>query len=793
MLLVLIAISSGYSLTGKFLADDFSNLKLLTCRPWEMLLSGFHGRHMYYPSFGEHYRPLLTIPHLLDVLAFGKNAAFFHLSNMVWHWVCSFLAYLSARELARFFSAPHPVCVALWAAMLFAVHPFHSENIGWWIAKNDIVFSTFYLAAFYCFLSARNKRIWSYIFFAISLCCKETALTLPFLLACFCAIHPRRNQNLLSCISGSSGIETDALSKPSVSRSSKLLIANLKDALFQTRFYWLILAAFWSVRTYFLGTLVGCYYGGETTMWWFQRFADFRNMSVLWYPVDFDAGPFSNICIGILGFCNFAIVACVLRDVLNSSQKVNWRVPLFLLAFTILSFFPSGLIWYPDTTLSGCRLLYLFSFPVCVIYSTAMLGQKISVWRQGLLALICLVFISSSVQAAIRWSAASNFAERLISQINLNLDAAKPESDFKLLVLNIPRKIQGVPLFNYFSLVRDAFKEPFYNGNAGRLFGLDPHFFADPESINRARIAEIARSPNMCRVVECRIDKSGNPSLVPIDPNLLVPDRKKLLVNSKPDLKFRLQPVKHTHDQRFSACTVSFERPVRGANYSLLKISLSHYGDSARKVQFRLFWKDTSMAGFDMENSKTYTYELASGQTEFTIDPGSLLPWCKCQSIEALEFFVAEGPSIESATLMTDEQHVPLLDLVEQNGTKSSVSKAQGIMRSLNGQFHFRYDAASIPRCAKVRVEVGPPQTNLNILKKIPFDCTPIPNERLQKSFECIGARGQFSISEQLGSPLWHYVRLLALDKDDNVVGFESAPLVVLSVSDRFPLMDLTE
>lgn len=77
---------------------------------------------------------------------------------------------------------------ALFAALLFAVHPLHVESVAWISERKDVLYAFFYLAAMiaYVFYAGprRERRGYAFAlgFFALSLLSKPMAVTLPLVL-----------------------------------------------------------------------------------------------------------------------------------------------------------------------------------------------------------------------------------------------------------------------------------------------------------------------------------------------------------------------------------------------------------------------------------------------------------------------------------------------------------------------------------------------------------------------------------------------------------------------------------
>ena len=142
----------------------------------------------------NYYRPLMTLGYLICYQLFGPMAYGFHLANLVLNAAVVCLVFLVT---ARAF---HNRTLGFVAAVLFALHPVHSESVDWIAAVTDLQLTFFYLLAFWLFLRDRSPDLRHSSFpllrrglrgglaelgmvlcFALALLAKEPAATLPFL------------------------------------------------------------------------------------------------------------------------------------------------------------------------------------------------------------------------------------------------------------------------------------------------------------------------------------------------------------------------------------------------------------------------------------------------------------------------------------------------------------------------------------------------------------------------------------------------------------------------------------
>ncbi|MEA3385328.1 MAG: tetratricopeptide repeat protein [Thermodesulfobacteriota bacterium] len=139
--------------------------------------------------------PLLIrdVSYLINAQIFGAlNAAGYLVGNILFHITVSFLVYLVCL---RFF--PGNVRLALLSSVIFAVHPLHSESVAWISARKDILYTLFYLLAFYAYMCyLRKSRRWyllsSTALFLCSLLSKAAAISFLPLLLCYRLIMCRK-------------------------------------------------------------------------------------------------------------------------------------------------------------------------------------------------------------------------------------------------------------------------------------------------------------------------------------------------------------------------------------------------------------------------------------------------------------------------------------------------------------------------------------------------------------------------------------------------------------------------
>ncbi len=134
------------------------------------------------------YRPLLLVSMMIDTLVFGDWMAGYHLTNILLHVLVTVLVYGLVRYLLLVSGGQPPLSghIALLAAMIFGVHPIHTEVINSIFNRSEILTSLGVVGGLWWFLKTREskpKKAWFglCLIYLLVLLCKESGATLPAL------------------------------------------------------------------------------------------------------------------------------------------------------------------------------------------------------------------------------------------------------------------------------------------------------------------------------------------------------------------------------------------------------------------------------------------------------------------------------------------------------------------------------------------------------------------------------------------------------------------------------------
>jgi hypothetical protein len=181
------------ALSGAFVSDDGGQI---LANPWIKHLGNIPKAFstnvwgFQWAGTSNYYRPLMHCVYTLTYQLFGLNPIGFHLVNVLFHCGVTVLVFLIVRQLLpRSQATPVWLSAPFLAALLFATHPIHTEDVAWVAALPDVAFTFFYLLSFYLYSRSRAVASRGYLFslacFTVAVLFKEPALTLPVVLLAY--------------------------------------------------------------------------------------------------------------------------------------------------------------------------------------------------------------------------------------------------------------------------------------------------------------------------------------------------------------------------------------------------------------------------------------------------------------------------------------------------------------------------------------------------------------------------------------------------------------------------------
>ncbi|XP_045764022.1 protein O-mannosyl-transferase TMTC1-like [Maniola jurtina] len=173
------ALTYSNSLNGEFVHDDIpaivSNGDVTGVNPvLNIFKNDFWGTPMSDTGSHKSYRPLTTLTFRLNYALCGLSAWWWHACNVALHAACCALVARAGAVVARL---QRPF--AALAALLFAVHPVHTEAVAGVVGRADVLACVFFLSSLLLYHgSCGRRRVWlSVVLAGLSMLAKETGLT----------------------------------------------------------------------------------------------------------------------------------------------------------------------------------------------------------------------------------------------------------------------------------------------------------------------------------------------------------------------------------------------------------------------------------------------------------------------------------------------------------------------------------------------------------------------------------------------------------------------------------------
>jgi len=126
----------------------------------------------------SYYRPLVAATYQIQYRIFNGNPAGFHFVNVVWNALVCVLVFYFIYLLLR-----NAVTAAV-AALLFALHPIHTESVAWIAGRTDVLSTLWAMASLVLYAVARQRSktpliAAAWVAFLVSLLAKESSVFVP--------------------------------------------------------------------------------------------------------------------------------------------------------------------------------------------------------------------------------------------------------------------------------------------------------------------------------------------------------------------------------------------------------------------------------------------------------------------------------------------------------------------------------------------------------------------------------------------------------------------------------------
>lgn len=348
ILLAIVSIVFGVyfrTLSIGFLLDDFYHIDYLmrafdgdNSELMKVIFGSWSG-----PTGLNSFRPFTTLGLLADFIVWKTNSFGYHLTNLLLYSFCSCAVVILVRQLLV--ERKERNIAAFVAGVLFVLYPIHPESVAWIIGRVDTQCVLFFLVSLIGYFHFRKSDsqislVISFVAFFISLTTKEMAVVLPAVI-----------------------LFAEFLLATDVGFKDKSVVRRITFV----GSYFLFLAIFAVVRTTAIGTLVGGYGSTDlkTTLYSFRNFLDLFTLKKIAFGVN-DELPLKS---SLDQFAYVALLLSIVPGIFAINLGRQLRLVAFLLLFLAVSLLPTFQIWHIYPNLVGSRLFFLGSVPLIVLIS----------------------------------------------------------------------------------------------------------------------------------------------------------------------------------------------------------------------------------------------------------------------------------------------------------------------------------------------------------------------------------------------------------------------------------------
>jgi protein O-mannosyl-transferase len=118
-------------------------------------------KDMFIPKRASTFQPIRVLSYAIDYRVWGFNPTGFRITNLIFYALTCILVFLALQCLSRHLRAKAPqdshFRIALFGALLFAVHPVHVEAVTWLAARKEVLQGCFFFSSFYLYLRGREE------------------------------------------------------------------------------------------------------------------------------------------------------------------------------------------------------------------------------------------------------------------------------------------------------------------------------------------------------------------------------------------------------------------------------------------------------------------------------------------------------------------------------------------------------------------------------------------------------------------------------------------------------------
>lgn len=392
----------------------------------------------------SYYRPLFGAWTNLNYFMFRLNPSGWHVALLLLHALVVFLCFRVLLAVLEDLAA------AAIGALLFAVHPIHVESVAWISGSTDPLAAVFLLLAFLFYLKARKNRtliFLSWLAFAASLLCKETALVFPFVILSYVLLLGDENQR------------------------------KIRSAIISAIPYFVITGIYTAVRIHVLGTFSNTL----TPLPFTVVLLTLPSVMVFYISLllaPLGLSPFYDTpyvkTASLTGFFTPVLILLMIGGILvvwglhlkKSAHGKAARQVAFFLVWTILLLVPAfNLTALDNGEIAHDRYLYLPSIGFCTLVALAIkdAGERLKLsasFRNFVVAAATIIFCTATIAQSVFWKDDMSLYKRGATMAPRNVGA---QSNLANMYFEIGDFKQGIALHQKILKLDPKFTSSYYN------------------------------------------------------------------------------------------------------------------------------------------------------------------------------------------------------------------------------------------------------------------------------------------------------------------------------------------
>lgn len=769
ILLLAVFLAYGEALKAYFTCDDLWHMAKLhqafNGSP-AIILESFYGPWADRKSAYLFYRPFTELTLALDYAICKGEASGYHLSNLLYHWLNGILVFVIGSILFERFTKEKQFLIPLLIALIFVLHPANAEPVVWILSRADLVSTLFYLSTIAITLKAgRDGSLkGTYPLLVLGLLSKESCATIPLLI-------------LLIQLA---------------QRSS------LRESFSRTKFHWLILIVYLSIRALALQSFTGGYIGSIGQMLnqsFLERLFIPLSLWKMFHPFNteyFAPGNADELLLRMLYLTTGLLI--ILNQLYSASaRRRNSLFLLCLIALTLL-FSINLQVWSITDGMAGSRIAYLLFVPVAIglvllMVPTREAGEKnkrraaekvLYPFSVVLLIALCLVYTKIATANTTAWVEAGDEI-RAIKESIIEKSQDLP-SGKRICVTNLPVHIKGTIAFFSSDYLEGLLQPPLTKEDySKRTFSLDGCPVQLPV-LNSDLIASL-RKEGLTEIVYWDGQKKRFlpvPEVKTIENRIVKVKELGFFKRLRGDEVRKLSTLfeNGTPGKDMRSYLITLPAPLTISSPWLLEILIE-----TETVEPLPFSQNKSAVLSWPSHRKLPPVFLALGKRRgeklLRVALGDYKSWIESGSnaVNLRLDLPYKGQLLKTAHLVPTRTFRPVL--LPLNSPRFS---SNGLIESEGGTIDLFYDASSIEGSVRTAIELSSPYCQFEVFKESFDKNLKKPGKHALKVINISeGLKGNYRLDlNDTTAGAYHYLRLCALDRYGNILGTESYPLGVL-------------